>query len=689
MTNSLEGLIQLFGWIPDTEFSARQKSRKILIGNNLLFTENNGKLHKIKSTYYAPKKVADNINWWPLFEDGTITTNDIDSELSQLSSLGLNTVSINFFYDDEYIASGGTKQGFYHNGSNIFNNSTRIDTIKQFLTLCFNNNLNVIPSFFTKLSGYQSASNATALQSVTLDNLTDHKNYISWLINELVSFWDIITVFNLFDEPDNATILADREMVKIMLEWLTELKEHVKSINERHFITITSTSIQNVYKSFIQNYPRIYDLVDIVNCRNFLWADNDFSPLDIPKTSYQTYFENNVDNKPLMIKTGWPANNDGNGDEFVPNNQEFDSPIGSRPETPHSERTQLRAYREIIYWLNKYEIEISGVNFLGGFDTLGTKKNPFGFINNLGVIRVAANTLTNLWTDKHDTLGEYPQSLTDFLSKTVNVEVNGIDTLNNSRGAMAYIPGTHNLVFRTFHKSPFSIVFEWSQRTTSATDGAIFKIQNSYYGEIELRRDENTNTWKIFYNSVEITSPSYTPSPDTGITANSLVKVKFEITVDYSVKFFVQRVGVDSGFINLDPTYTLSLSGVPEPSEPIDLTVFATNDIIDLENIIIDKNPEQNVTLIKGKESKFLNFTLADKEKLDSLGGGGSDYFQELAFNLVSPTFTQVIPHTAGRKVKPEFRDLSNEKLILTYESSDTDLTISAEEAVQGTVLLN
>lgn len=546
---------------------------------------------KIIGGYYYPRK-ASNPDWVselvrkdiPL--ENKLSWGDIEEDLDYLINNRINTIRITLFYN---LTTFNTNPLV---NTNYEHDSEKSKIIKDFLYLCENKGLKVITQtnfgYEGELSDVDIASMVEYVEGINLDRFNSHIKWVTKLFNR---YKDTILAHKIINEPDGFGTWANYDKALKVLKFLVKIKQEFISHHPNLPYLINTVDHINYNLRFTEmptNEQSIYDLSDWATFNSYYWADNGHFEYVSYKRQWDYMVENNYRNKPLMmVECGFPSDydNQGPGEEsFVPENGQFDRPIGRYPFTPHTQDSQNRAIKEARYYSEKNSA--IGILCWSLYKHKNVNNSPhffqdsFGVIDAEGVKTLALDVLTETFTDGFGESNIKPLSITSG-NTGQGAHINGYQGYsNNDVPAGIYLPSGGGYWVSEYLDllTPYVINFRVKQKTSPNDNGVTLGVQfknssNKYHVQFE----DYSNRWRLFVDDVEVAASN--PSQDFGLEEKLL---SFDFN-SRTLGFYVDGIKIDFLSVEDSTEYDLTILQILYQKQLQVFCIASTSDVEVLE----------------------------------------------------------------------------------------------------------
>lgn len=532
---------------------------------------------QIKGVMYWPKEAV-TPDWWPAYEDGTITDAEITAELQNIKeTLGINTVRVFLYYDLEYRKNSVI--GFTDGAGT--ENAAMLAKVSRFIDLAAAEGIDVIPSLFQEMESFDPEDFGTG--TTLADNLTYHQEYAAWL-GEMFATKDNIPAILIMNEPDGFGAWADNARAAKILTWLRAIKTTLEAEVGDIPIWVNATTHDNVVKT-IAGAPvgstTIYSVSDAYAFNSFLWADNGYWEYTIPPVFFDYAHTNNPEDKPVVLtEFGQPSHYDDDG--LVIANEFWNNPLGSRPTTPSTEATQKQAILEFSYWLEQKRID--GALAWSALDhPVDVYRDPFGLIDIDDTGKEAAPLFKRLFSGRFDANGEAPLSLMQG-SSTGDSTINGVDGTTDLPAGLEVAAGESYTSEVLPYKLPLGTKLFLTQgtRPTSGGPSVSYLLRSGAVRKtLTLARDEARKRWTISVDGSLVAATE--DNVDAGLsTSNFSLELRvaesggLSVLVDGTTVSLFETSGSDA----TDTSYTDTLSTTELKADVIlQIAAAATQDL--------------------------------------------------------------------------------------------------------------
>lgn len=533
--------------------------------NNKLVNSNPTNFKLIGGFYYPRKAV--NPDWFsemvrtdiPLAD--RLSWEDIETDLDQLSTNNINTLRIVIQYN---LTTFGT--------SPLVDTNLNIDPNKEavligFLDRCRAREICVFTQTNFGFEGALSAADLTEIQDyINSTNDIDlearrFNDHIDWLTNIITSYSDVIIVNKTFNEPDGFGTWSNFDDAVLILKFLSKIKKRfIEGYPNIPYIVnaVTDVNFNCRFPEAPEGIQSIYEVSDWAVFNSYYWADSGFFEFTHYRRQFERMILNNFDNKPLLLtEFGWPSNYDGQGvgeESFIPENGQFDRPIGNNTLMPHTQENQDRGIKEGVFFseqnsavgamcwsLYQHENRNNDPNFF---------QDSFGLINSNGTLTTAFKQLKRAFTSKFDDDGIAPFSITSGVAFG-GAHINGDQGFNvNDTPAGVYIPiagGYRSPVLNL--KTPFYLSSRVLQTTQPSDNGVSLGINFVNNGSFFVQFEDFSNRWRLFLDNTEVAATLDVGS-DFGLVEK---KLTFSLATRF-LEFYVD--GVKQDFFDISDNIT-------------------------------------------------------------------------------------------------------------------------------------
>lgn len=456
---------------------------------------------KYRGVMYWPRK-SPSMDMWRELDRGTITWDEIETDLDQLKLFNINLIRVFTFYDHEYRIRG-TLEGPTDGEGNY--NEFYYTSLDTFIKLCAARDMKVVVTLFQEMKGLRVTDDWDWLE----DELEYHKEHLTKIMTVLEANKKDVAFYNLKNEPDGFGVWANPALATRVLTWLDALKNHAKVTSDIP-CAISSTTHDNavyVFPTAPQGARSILEISEILAFNTFRYADNGSWIGTTYRTQLEFTLRNNPTDKPVIFwECGYPANYDGQGDgleSIVPTGGEFDRPQGSSPQTPHTPQSQYISVSEGIAWAEAYDT--IGVMVWSAYDhqhpTLNTYRDNFGIIDKNGIPLPAIYALSQAFTNQFPASGKRLSLNQGTITGDGRINgLNGWNTVDVTKNVVAGVylgAGGTWTSDRLPYKLPCSFEFALKPREAFGDEGVAVILETSGRSITIKYKDYGVKKWFI------------------------------------------------------------------------------------------------------------------------------------------------------------------------------------------------
>lgn len=528
---------------------------------------------KIIGGFYYPRKSM-NPDWvsemvrTDISEEDRLKWSDIEDDLDQLVSEGVNTVRVVIQYN---LTTFDTNP--------LVDDSFNVDVSKEAVILSFLNRCRQKGLYvFTQTNfGYEGELSEVDINEMSLYNNSTgvgqealrFNAHIDWMTSIINNYSDVVICHKIFNEPDGFGTWANYNDAVTILRFLGKIKERFISgaPNVPYIVNaVTHVNFNNRFNGAVEGEQSLYEISDWAVFNSYYWADNGFFNYTHYRRQFEFMVNNNYLNKPLlMTEFGWPSDYEGqdytdeeNQDEsFVPANGQFDRPIGNNTLMPHTQESQDKAVKEAVFFSEENDaIGVMCWSLYKHVDRLGLGKPSF-FQDSFGLIGADGSTenksfkyLVNAFGNKFNSDEEAPFSITGG-SVFGGAHINGDQGFEpNDVPAGVFIPVGGGFVSNPLNlKSPFKLNAVVRQTSLPSDNGIVIGVEFENFETLQFRFEDFSNRWRLFrVNSQGDNELAATPE-QTGAEEFDFGTEDRLITIDFSSQYLNLYVdGVKQNF---------------------------------------------------------------------------------------------------------------------------------------------
>lgn len=513
--------------------------------------------YPMKGAMYWPSSATEP-SWWPEWISGSITDSDIEADLDLLVVTRSNTVRVFIPYRNPN-SWGFTDGAGGHDG-------TALVYFVRFVEIAKSKGLFVVPTIFQEMEVTEDGGFPIPRypeepgKDILNKNRGRHEDFIRWFM-EGVRELENVPVVIVKNEPDGKGAWDSEYARHTIMSWLVDMYAVAKEVAPNIRLSSVAAAHTNLFKESL-NQPvgeqSIYDIADVAMWNSFRWSDNGDWEYQIPENWLQFVVNRNVQNKPLVLSEfGWPSHYDETG--VIPSNQEFDKPLGWRPNTPCDEDTQKRAYAETIAWIEMFTAQERGLHGALAWSLIDKPtpeptspttyyRDPFAMFNDNRTPREAVEWFTRLYTNNFTKSGRLWQPIARAEG---NALINGVyphGTIGPPAGAL--IEEEKELYVQAIARIPIGIEYELEFLKIPTSNGVALINNISGGKQIHVRREEYSNRWRLFYDNEEVAAS--TPESPGGLVVGQRYSFRVDIGVYRGVNQYGVELFVDDGVVSWD-----------------------------------------------------------------------------------------------------------------------------------------